>query len=157
MSYIKGTLSEDEQIKEHITLHWLNFLPAALFALIAMVCALIGYIQQQNGELPTAYAAAALFFILSLYIYLPLAAVEMAVTNKRVICKKGIVSVHSEELYNGKVESIEIRQSIMGRLFGYGTICFSGTGDSTVEFVDIDNPRETKARIETIVYNPENR
>ena len=59
MSYIKGTLSEDEQIKEHITLHWLNFLPAALFALIAMVCALIGYIQQQNGELPTAYDAAA--------------------------------------------------------------------------------------------------
>ncbi len=155
MSYVKRSLSQDEEIKVEIRLHWLNYLPALIFALLAFWCIPYGSDAQERGDIPVAWLLALLLIFFSLCMYLKQASVEMAVTNKRVICKKGIISVKSEELYNGKVESIEIRQSILGRLMGYGTICFSGTGASEVRFVDIDNPDQIKAEIENIVYNPE--
>ena len=53
------------------------------------------------------------------YEYLRLKCIEQAVTNKRVVFKKGIISRHSEEMRLGSVETVEIRQSIWGRIFGY--------------------------------------
>lgn len=153
MSYIARTLSTDETIKEEIRLHWLNYLPAIFFAILAALCLLIGFVELKEGSFPQTWILTSILLITSLYLFLPSYTKEMVVTNKRVIFKKGIISVHSEELYNAKIEAIEIWQSIMGRIFDYGTICFSGTGISQVYFKDIDNPRETKARIESVIYN----
>ena len=72
--------------------------------------------------------------------------VEMAVTNKRVVAKTGIISIHSEELQWNKIESIEIRQGIMGRWLNYGDVYFSGTGISFVRFGDVQNPWQVKSK-----------
>jgi len=83
--------------------------------------------------------------------WLNLYTTEMVVTNKRVICKKGFISVDTEEIKNAKIESVEIKQSFLGRIFKYGTIYFSGTGTSKVKFRAIDNPWAIKSKIETII------
>ena len=70
----------------------------------------------------------------------------MAVTNKRVVAKTGIISIHSEELQWNKIESIEIRQGIMGRWLNYGYVYFSGTGISFVRFGDVQNPWQVKSK-----------
>ena len=72
--------------------------------------------------------------------------IEMAVTNKRVVAKTGIVSVHSEELQWNKIESIEIRQGVFGRCLNYGDVYFSGTGTSFVRFGDVQDPWKVKSK-----------
>ena len=78
---------------------------------------------------------------------------ELAVTNKRVVAKTGIISVQSEELQWNKIESIEIRQGILGRMLKYGDVYFSGTGTSFVRFGDVRNPWNVKAKAAEILSN----
>jgi uncharacterized membrane protein YdbT with pleckstrin-like domain len=57
-------------------------------------------------------------------------ATELAVTNRRVIAKFGLVSRSTIELNLLKVESVRVEQSIAGRLLGYGSVIVVGTGSS---------------------------
>ena len=51
------------------------------------------------------------------------------------------------------IETVEIEQSIWGRMFGYGTIKLTGRGISDVTFKNIDDPMAVKREIES-VSNP---
>ena len=47
---------------------------------------------------------------------------EFAVTDRRVIYKRGFISRHTDEMNMDKVESVDVDQSILGRLLDYGTV-----------------------------------
>jgi uncharacterized membrane protein YdbT with pleckstrin-like domain len=53
---------------------------------------------------------------------------EFAVTDRRVIYKRGFISRHTVEMNMDKIESVDVDQSLLGRLFNYGTIHVLGTG-----------------------------
>lgn len=53
---------------------------------------------------------------------------EFAVTNKRVIIKRGFIRRDADELRLGKVETIKVDQSITGRILRFSTISVIGTG-----------------------------
>ena len=152
MSYVKGTLSKDEEIKEVIKLHWFNYIFTVLigaFTLLLMFAYCVDYISKRQNS---GGGWIIIFFIgWTIYDFLKLYTTEMVITNKRVICRKGIISVKTEELKNNKIESIEIKQSILGRIFGYATIWFSGTGTSKVKFEGVDDPWAIKSRAESII------
>lgn len=65
---------------------------------------------------------------------------EFAVTNKRVIIKVGLISRRTVEINLAKIESIGVDQSIIGRIFGYGTITVIGTGGTKEPFSGIADP-----------------
>jgi uncharacterized membrane protein YdbT with pleckstrin-like domain len=65
---------------------------------------------------------------------------EFAVTNKRVIMKMGWVSRRVLELNLHKIESVNVDQSLLGRLVGYGTITVIGTGGTRETFHRIAHP-----------------
>ena len=65
---------------------------------------------------------------------------EFAVTNKRVIVKTGLISRRTLEMNLSKIESVNVDQSIMGRILGYGTITIIGTGGTRESFPKIANP-----------------
>jgi uncharacterized membrane protein YdbT with pleckstrin-like domain len=54
---------------------------------------------------------------------------EIAVTNRRVIYKKGLVRLHTNEMNMDKVESVQVNQSVLGRMFDFGTVRILGTGE----------------------------
>ena len=56
------------------------------------------------------------------------ASTELAVTNRRVIAKFGFVRRSTVELNITKVESVRVEQSVLGRLFDYGSVYVTGTG-----------------------------
>jgi uncharacterized membrane protein YdbT with pleckstrin-like domain len=91
--------------------------------------------------------------IFALYEYLKLKHLEQGVTNKRVILKRGIISRKTEEMKLQSIETVEIDQSIGGRMFGYGTVKITGRGISDVIFKGIDDPMSVKRQIES-VSNP---
>jgi uncharacterized membrane protein YdbT with pleckstrin-like domain len=59
----------------------------------------------------------------------PVWVTEIAVTNRRAIYKKGLVRRQANEMNMDKVESVQINQSILGRMLDYGDVTVLGTGE----------------------------
>src|SRR6185437_9254650 len=55
---------------------------------------------------------------------------EIDVTNRRIVYKVGFIKRHTVEMNMDKVESVDVDQSIMGRLLNYGDIAVRGTGET---------------------------
>jgi uncharacterized membrane protein YdbT with pleckstrin-like domain len=81
---------------------------------------------------------------------LKLRSIEQGVTNKRVILKRGIISRKTEEMKVASIETVEIIQGVMGRLFGYGDVKVTGRGISDVLFKKINDPMDVKRKIESV-------
>ena len=75
---------------------------------------------------------------------------EFAITNKRIIIKVGLVSRRTLEMNLGKVESVNVDQSILGRILGYGTIIVIGTGGTKELFSDICAPLEFRRQFQQL-------
>ena len=152
MSYIQGTLSKDEKVKATAKLHWANYIITCVYGFVALLLILSYVLALNDPTAPSGLGFGTLFFIcLTIWDFLKLKLREMVVTNKRVVCRTGVISVNTEELKNQKVESVEIKQSLFGRIFGYADIWFSGTGTSKVVFRGIANPWKLKSKFEEIV------
>lgn len=67
---------------------------------------------------------------------------EYAITNKRIIVKVGFISRTTLELNHLRVESVNVNQTILGRILGYGTLVVIGTGGTTQPFRRISRPLE---------------
>ncbi len=65
---------------------------------------------------------------------------EFAITNKRVIIKTGLISRKTIELNLNKIESVNVNQSITGRILGFGSIQIIGTGGTKEQFFNINKP-----------------
>lgn len=67
----------------------------------------------------------------------------------RVIERHGIIARRVTPLLNHHIRSIEINQTIMGRLLGYGTVEMSaaGTGTSEARFERVSSPMDVMAAI----------
>ncbi len=145
MSYVVKTLSKDEEILENLNLHWINYLSPGIWLAFGCLVLLFGF-EPEGSFVPGIIVCA-----FPVWRFIVLSSEEMVVTNKRVVFKKGVIATHTEELKNAKIESVEIRQGILDRIFGCGSLCFSGTGTSKVKFESIDNPWEVKSRIEEYI------
>ena len=65
---------------------------------------------------------------------------ELVVTNRRLIYKRGLIAVKTEELSLQRIEEINVRQSILGRIFGYGEVVCHGTGGGQIATPSIASP-----------------
>ena len=80
--------------------------------------------------------------IILLSIWLKIRSTEIAVTNRRLVVKVGVVSRDTMEITLGRVESIDVHQSPMGLMLGYGSIRIRGTGSSNDPIDNIKAPLE---------------
>jgi uncharacterized membrane protein YdbT with pleckstrin-like domain len=133
MSYIEKTLSSEEVIQSIFKLHWMAWLRFVGWIVLAI---------------PTV----GITLLMAGYEYLRLKCTEQAVTNQRVVFKKGIISRHSDEMRLNSVETVEIRQTIWGRIFGYATIVVTGRGVSDVNLKLMAQPLNVKRAIEDALH-----
>jgi len=75
---------------------------------------------------------------------------EFAITNKRVIIKVGLIRRTTLEMNLQKIETVNVNQSIMGRIFGYGFITIVGTGGSKETFPQISRPLEFRKKFQEL-------
>lgn len=80
--------------------------------------------------------------LLWLAVYIRYKTTELAITNKRVIAKFGFISRQTIEINISKVESIQVNQGILGRLFDYGSLVVSGAGNPQAPIPGISNPMQ---------------
>jgi uncharacterized membrane protein YdbT with pleckstrin-like domain len=62
------------------------------------------------------------------WVYILYKTTEIAITNKRIIAKFGFISRSTIEINLPKVESVQVDQSVLGRMLDYGTIVVAGAG-----------------------------
>ena len=122
-SYVEGALVKDEKIVHlgHISL-W------SLWHLIALGVVLL-----------PAFGLGLIFLIMA---YVRYKTTELAITTKRVIVKFGLIRRRTIEININKVESIQVDQEIMGRVFNFGTLVISGAGNPQAPVAGISSPMD---------------
>ncbi len=111
-SYVNGSLGPNEQVIQETRYHWIIFL------------------------FPSG--------VLTLWLYPLLArwSSEFAITNRRIIIKTGLIQRKTVELNIHHVESVNVEQSVMGRILDYGTVTIIGSGGTREVFSHIESPME---------------
>jgi hypothetical protein len=66
---------------------------------------------------------------------------ELAITDKRLIAKYGVISTQSIEIRFHKIETVRVKQGLFGRMFNYGDIVVTGTGSTFDPIRNIANAK----------------
>ena len=147
MSYVKKVLQPEETVKHEARIHWIVYVPGLIFVILALAAYLTGTLWvpaswTTSESWPMAIGAALLIiaFYLLLGAFFTRWTTELAVTNRRIIFKRGFIRRHTIEMKMDKIESVDVDQSILGRMFDYGDITVRGTGTGLEPLKDIDDP-----------------
>ncbi|HET6239213.1 MAG TPA: PH domain-containing protein [Acetobacteraceae bacterium] len=153
MNYVQRVLQPDETLVYSTTVHWSVYLRAALFAIVALAL-LIGsqFAPQDEPAMATALlVAAGVVGIITLWFWLGAfiqrATTEFAVTSRRVIYKAGLIRRRTFEMNLGAVESVDVNQSILGRILGFGEVRIHGVGGSWEPYPLISDPLTFRSHI----------
>jgi len=144
MSYVDNNLMQDEQVVYRARIHWLIFLPG-LFWLLAAAALAVGGLYIVYLPIAAAVALAVALYHLLLAWIMRLST-ELAVTSKRVILKQGLIKRDTHELNHSKVESFQVEQGILGRIFDFGNLTIHGTGGGRTPIRHIEAPLEFRRR-----------
>jgi uncharacterized membrane protein YdbT with pleckstrin-like domain len=151
MSYVKSVLQPGETIRFATDIHWMVYIPGFLLLLVAIAIYFVGsglttgevrFVVQILAGL--VFLAAAVWLFLGWFKRLT---TEVAVTDKRIIYKRGFISRYTIEMHLDKVESVDVDQSILGRIFGYGDIIIRGVGASLEPLRNIESPIEFRSHV----------
>ncbi len=75
---------------------------------------------------------------------------EIGVTTHRFIMKTGWIRIDTQEIALHNIEGVQIHQSIMGRILGFGQVIIEGTGVDAVKLpLMLDDPVGFRRAIET--------
>ncbi len=127
MKFIKSTLPDNETIEMEISFHWTHTLVAWLY-LLFLGWLIIG-----------------VFLFISMY--LEKWTTERALTNRRLILKRGFIRRKTEEISFNRVEEINLSQSILQRILGSGDIKVTGTGAGEIMLKNIDDPLDVQKKV----------
>jgi len=120
MSYIQESLGDGEIIIARARFPWLYSFQAWL-ALIVLGILLIG-------------------IVIFLTMMIRKWTTEIGVTSHRFVEKKGLFTLHTNEIALNNIEGVRVNQGFMGRMFGYGTVRVEGTGVDAVTTPNIADP-----------------
>lgn len=157
MSYVKENLTRGERIIYTTNLHWIIFVESVFIISTGLLFSYLGVRYQSNiGSTFTTwieYLSMAILAFGGVKFLLELIrhnTSEFAVTNERIIIKVGVLQRKSLAMHLNKIESIEIDQSIAGRIFGFGAISITGTGNADSNFDLIKNPSKLRQKMQWI-------
>jgi uncharacterized membrane protein YdbT with pleckstrin-like domain len=158
MRYVDRNLTAGETVLYETRLHWIVMLRSIVQAVIAFALAvgLLYYALSATGvpddQLHLMEGGAAVLAVLGIILLFAGStrrnATEMAVTNHRVIIKVGLVGRRTVELLLSKIESIEVQETAVGRMLGYGTIVLIGTGGTPEPFDRVAHPLEFRSMVQ---------
>jgi uncharacterized membrane protein YdbT with pleckstrin-like domain len=155
MSYVERVLQPGETLLHKSKLHWLIYLPVLPFlAILALGLALYSAMQGSAADANAALLPQGLLavgavgtIITWLRAWIRRVSTELAVTDRRVIFKRGLIRRHTVEMNMDKVESVDVDQSILGRIFNYGDVTVRGTGASIEPLRMIGDPLHFRSRV----------
>jgi uncharacterized membrane protein YdbT with pleckstrin-like domain len=142
--YIDEILQPGEKVLYSTNAHWVFYLPAIAAWLVAAVLVVLSRLTMNDSIMMLCLATAAVVAIVALYwtvkAWFHRLTTETDVTNRRVVHKTGFIRRKTFEMALDKVESVDVDQSIAGRLLNYGTVTIKGVGEGEQDIDHIAEP-----------------
>lgn len=149
MGYVQKVLQPGETLVYEAELSWVGYLPGLLVLLLALVAFVVG--GEMFGWPLWVDIVSGLIALIALYL---LAAAwftrwttEIAITDRRIIHKTGFIRRQTIEMSVEKVESVDVNQSLLGRVLDYGDVIVRGTGAGLAPLREIDAPLTFRSKI----------
>lgn len=162
MIYVQQSLVPGEKIVFGGFFHWMYTVSALSWIFIGLFMAFMlihGAMYVQYSEIPPlSYYVQAMWelhpyvrlgaFCLMLFgffqcglMFAVRATTEIAITDRRLIIKRGIIARQVDEMSIDRIEGVVVQQGIMGRIFGYGRVIVRGMGIGAIVLPSmLDNP-----------------
>ncbi len=148
MSYVSRTLGANEKQLYLTGYHWLYWLGATILV-VPFIAVVLGGLPTYQGTDYIYMALAAIPFLYGVYYLFHGYALEVAVTSDRFVKKTGFISITSEEVSLDKIEEVNVNESILGRIFGYGSVDVHGTGAGAIHVKMVADPVRLRREIQT--------
>jgi uncharacterized membrane protein YdbT with pleckstrin-like domain len=151
--YIDEILQPGEKVLYSTNAHWIFYFPAivawivALALLIVSVTVAVGIPSLVLG----CWAAAAVVALAALYWtirgWFHRLTTETDVTDRRVVHKTGFIKRRTFEIALDKIESVDVDQTILGRILNYGDVTIMGVGEGRQRISTIASPLAFRSAI----------
>jgi uncharacterized membrane protein YdbT with pleckstrin-like domain len=159
MSYVKHVIQPGERIVMDGRISWVIYHRAIFCLILGGVLLILEAVLRLPSNLRTYHTylmlgTAATFALVALVMaaqaWFIRWTTEIAVTDKRIIFKRGFIRRHTAEMSIDKVTTVDVIQSIWGRIFDYGLVeIHTAGGVSATEHLDlVANPIALRNAIE---------
>jgi len=142
--YIDDILQPGEKVLYSTNAHWIFYWPAIAAWIVAAVLLVLSRATVTEGIVLLCLSASAVVALAALYwtftAWFHRWTTETDVTNLRVVHKTGFIKRRTFEMSLDKVESVDVNQSILGRLLNYGNVTILGVGEGKETISTIASP-----------------
>lgn len=142
--YIDDILQPGEKLLYSTNLHWVFYLPGLVGWIVSIALLIAARMVTPDSLvlvcLALSAAAAVVAFYLSFRAWFRRWTTETDVTSLRVVHKEGFIKRRTFEMSLDKVESVDVDQSILGRLLNYGDVTIRGVGKGVEKIKTIASP-----------------
>jgi uncharacterized membrane protein YdbT with pleckstrin-like domain len=153
MPYVDRVLQQGESVRHIARISWITYLPGLFLWAVAGILAAIMPAEQSFYHYVMLFVAVVLFIIGAILLaraWFHRITTEIAVTDRRIIYKRGFVRRYTVEMHMDKVESVDVDQSVFGRMLDYGDVIIHGTGAGLEPLPNIDHPLELRNHITAV-------
>ena len=151
--YIEEILQPGEKVLYSTNEHWMYFLPAIAAWIVAVAFLVLWCFFAADALALVCLALAAAAGLAASYwtatAWFHRWTTETDVTNMRVVHKTGFIKRRTFEMRLDKVESVDVNQSILGRLMNYGDLTIQGVGEGTETISTVSSPLAFRSAITT--------
>ena len=142
--YIEEILQPGERLLYSTNAHWIFYMPAILAWIVVVSLLVLSRATTTESIILLCLAAAAVITIVAVYwtarAWFHRWTTETDVTNLRVVHKTGFIKRRTFEMSLDKVESVDVNQSILGRILNYGDVTILGVGEGKETISTIASP-----------------
>lgn len=142
--YIDEILQPGERVLYSTNAHWMFYLPAIAAWVLAAVLFFLSRSTTTEGLVLLCLVGSGLVALAALYwtvtAWFLRWTTETDVTNFRIVHKTGFIQRRTFEMSVDKVESVDVNQSILGRIMNYGDVTIMGVGEGRETIRSIDSP-----------------
>ncbi len=140
MGYLEQSIGPRERLLFEAKVHWIVYAAPVFWMIVGVVLAPVTY------YISLILTIGGLIALIGALIYS--STTDLAVTDKKIIAKWGLISRRTIEQRLGKVDTVQVDQGILGRILDYGNITVTGSGFAPTPIKLIAKPLTFRRAVE---------
>ena len=128
-------------------LHWIMYVwPVIIFCIVVV----IGFQFEVLRQASVLFVFLVFFWGLATYGMVRFS--SLTINTNQILLRTGVFTRQTKGFSLNKIESVNIRQSILGALLGYGTLDITGTGGTHESIAYLSKPLTCRRYIEQMMH-----
>ncbi len=144
--YVESTLAKNETIAYEAKFHW-------TYTLNIVMCLFVGIplfltILIDSSQMLVLWGFGSLLTFAGILMWITKRTTEIVITSSRVVYKTGLIARTTNEIALTRIEGVNLKQGVTGRILGYGKVSCRGTGIGSLTTPIIDDPMQFRSAIQ---------